>query len=55
MANKTIVMTTHRLSTFRFTDHGLGLGFDFIVEQGAAADLLNEGTNVYEHFKQQMV
>ena len=55
IVNKTVVMTTHRLSTFRFTDHGVGLGFDFAVEQGVVADLLNEGMNVYEHFKQQMV
>ena len=53
--NKTIVMTTHRLSTFKMSDHGIFIDRESNIEEGLREDLLTRGKRTYEHFRQQMV
>lgn len=53
---KVIYLTTHRLSTLRYSDQVLLLGDQGeVLEKGPVAELLKEGTQTYEHFEKQMV
>lgn len=56
LTHKTIVLTSHRLSTVRVCDEvfyiGQGQG---IIESGPMAHLIGKKSKFYEHFKQQMV
>ena len=56
MQNKTVVLTSHRLSTVRFSDNIIFLQKEEgIIEEGSVKQLLREETKTYEHFKKQMV
>lgn len=56
MQNKTVVLTSHRLSTVRFSDNVIFLKKDEgIIEEGSVKQLLKKETKTYEHFKKQMV
>jgi ABC-type multidrug transport system fused ATPase/permease subunit len=55
LKDKTLVYTTHRLSSFKFCDFGYFLNKDLgIVEEGKCSDLLKDSSKVYEFFKKQM-
>ncbi len=56
MQNKTVVLTSHRLSTVRFSDNVIFLKKqEGIIEEGPVKQLLRQETRTYEHFKKQMV
>jgi ATP-binding cassette subfamily B protein len=56
MINKTIILTSHRLSTVKHSDFLIYLVKDEgIVEEGKVVDLLRENNKTYEYFKKQMV
>ena len=53
---KTIVLTSHRLSTVRTCQHIFLIGKERgLVNHGPTSEMLKPGTELYEHFKQQMV
>jgi len=56
LKNKTIILTSHRLSTVKNSEHILYIDKDLgIVEQGTVAELLKPTTKTYEYFQKQMV
>ncbi|MBC7429771.1 MAG: ABC transporter ATP-binding protein [Bacteriovorax sp.] len=56
MANKTIILTSHRLSTVRHSDYLVFLDKDNgVVEEGSVHELLRENSKTYEYFQKQMV
>ena len=56
LSNKTIILSSHRLSTVKNSDIILYLDKnDGIIESGEMELLLQEDTKTYEYFKQQMV
>ena len=56
LKNKTIILTSHRLSTVRNSDTIIFLDKDSgIVEEGSVYDLLKPTTKTYEYFQKQMV
>jgi ATP-binding cassette subfamily B protein len=56
MKNKTVLLTSHRLSTVKNSDFIIFIDKDQgILEQGQVADLLNPETKTYEYFQKQMV
>ena len=53
---KTIILTSHRLSTVRNSDHVIYIDKDMgIIEQGTVNELLKPTTKTYEYFQKQMV
>jgi ATP-binding cassette subfamily B protein len=53
---KTIILTSHRLSTVRNSDFLIFLDKDLgIIEDGEVGDLLGRNSKTHEYFKQQMV
>lgn len=56
LQGKTLICTSHRLTTVRFTDELYLLQEkNGICEAGLVSDLLVKGTKTYEHFQDQMV
>ncbi|RPJ74238.1 MAG: ABC transporter ATP-binding protein [Alphaproteobacteria bacterium] len=56
LKNKTVILTSHRFSTVRNSDHIIHLDKEEgIVEEGDVAELLKPTTETYEYFKKQMV
>ena len=56
LKNKTIILTSHRLSTVKNSEHILYIDKDLgIVEQGTVSELLKPTTKTYEYFQKQMV
>lgn len=56
LKSKTIILTSHRLSTVRNSDQIIYLDKeDGIVEEGSALELLKPTTKTYEYFQKQMV
>ena len=56
LKNKTIILTSHRLSTVRNSDTIIFLDKESgIVEEGSVNDLLKPMTKTYEYFQKQMV
>ncbi len=56
LAQKTVILSSHRLSTVRASDFCFYLDQDQgIVEEGSIRDLLQPDKETYEYFKQQMV
>ena len=56
LSNKTIILSSHRLSTVKNSDQIYYLDKSSgIVESGEMEKLLREDTKTYEYFKQQMV
>lgn len=57
LGKRQLIMTTHRLSTFRAANYGILLDKSSgVLEQGEVAKILNhQGQKSYEYFQQQMV
>lgn len=56
MKGKTIILTTHRLSTVRNSDNLVFLDKDIgIIEEGLVDQILKEQSKTYEYFQKQMV
>lgn len=56
MKGKTIILTTHRLSTVRNSDNLVFLDKDIgIIEEGIVDQILKEQSKTYEYFQKQMV
>jgi ATP-binding cassette subfamily B multidrug efflux pump len=56
LKNKTIILTSHRLSTVRNSEILIFLDKDEgIIEEGTVSDLLKPKTKTYEYFQKQMV
>lgn len=56
LKNKTIILTSHRLSTVRHSDYLVFLDKENgIIEEGSVAELLRENSKTYEYFQKQMV
>lgn len=56
LQGKTIILSSHRLTTVRSSDHCIYLDREKgIVESGEVDSLLNPQSETYEYFKQQMV
>jgi ATP-binding cassette subfamily B protein len=56
MKNRTVVLTSHRLSTVRHSDYLIFLDKEGgVVEEGLVATLLRENSKTYEYFQKQMV
>ena len=56
LINKTIILSTHRLTTVRFCENYFHIGKDVgVIEDGKISEGLLQGHEVYEYFKQQMV
>lgn len=56
LANKTVILSSHRLSTVRASDYCFYLDKDRgLIEQGETQKLLNSEFETYAYFKQQMV
>lgn len=54
--NKTVILTSHRISTVRNSEYIIFLDKDNgIVEEGSVGDLLKPTTKTYEYFQKQMV
>ncbi len=54
--NKTLILTSHRLSTVRFCEHILYIEKEQgIKEEGEQQELLIPGKKTYEHFKNQII
>ncbi len=55
LKDKILIYTTHRLSSFKFSDEAYFIHKDQgMMEQGKTAELLKEERKVYEFFKKQM-
>lgn len=52
--NKTIVLTSHRLSTVRYCDEIYLIGTDGIIESGKVKELLTTKSKVSEYFEKQL-
>ncbi len=56
LKNKTVILTSHRLSTVRHSDTIIFLDKDLgKIEEGAPNELLKPTTQTYDYFKKQMV
>ena len=56
IADKTVILSSHRLSTVRASDSCIFLDKEKgVVEEGSVNDLLQNDKETYEYFKQQMV
>ena len=56
MKGKTIILTSHRLSTVRHSDYLIFLDKENgVIEEGPVNDLLRENSKTYEYFQKQMV
>jgi len=56
LKDKTIILTSHRLSTVRHCDYLLFLDKEAgVIEEGVVNNLLRENTKTYEYFQKQMV
>lgn len=56
MINKTIILTSHRLSSVKLSDYVIYLDKEVgIVEEGMSSELFARESKTYEYFKQQMV
>ncbi|AUN97874.1 hypothetical protein C0V70_07090 [Bacteriovorax stolpii] len=56
MKNKTLILTSHRLSTVRHSDYLLFVDKEEgIIEEGQVNQLLKENSKTYEYFQKQMV
>jgi ATP-binding cassette subfamily B protein len=56
MAGKTIILTSHRLSTVKNSDYLIFLDKELgVIEDGEVSKLLRENTKTYEYFQKQMV
>lgn len=56
MKNKTMILTSHRLSTVRHSDYLVFIDKDTgVVEEGSVSQLLKENSKTYEYFQKQMV
>ena len=56
MFDKTVILTSHRLSTVRHSDYLVFLDKERgIVEEGNVSELLRENSKTYEYFQKQMV
>jgi ATP-binding cassette subfamily B multidrug efflux pump len=56
MKNRTIILTSHRLSTVRNSDYVLFIDKEHgIIEEGKAENLLTSKSKTYEYFQKQMV
>ncbi|MBY0415810.1 MAG: ABC transporter ATP-binding protein/permease [Bdellovibrionales bacterium] len=56
LKDKTIILTSHRLSTVRHSDYLIFIDKEGgIVEEGSVNNLLKEDTKTYEYFQKQMV
>jgi ATP-binding cassette subfamily B multidrug efflux pump len=56
LKNKTIILTSHRLSTVKNSDNLIFLDKDLgIIEEGNVSELLKTTTKTYEYFQKQMV
>lgn len=54
--NKTIILTSHRLSSVKLSDYVIYLDKEVgIVEEGMSSELFARESKTYEYFKQQMV
>jgi ATP-binding cassette subfamily B protein len=54
--NKTVILSSHRVTTVRASDYCLFLDKERgLIEEGKTTQLLNPEFEVYEYFKQQMV
>lgn len=56
LKNKTVILTSHRFSTVRNSDHIIYLDKESgIIEEGDVSELLKPTTKTYEYFQKQMV
>lgn len=56
LKDKTVILSTHRLTTVRYCENYFHIGKDVgIIEDGKISEDLVQGHEVYEYFKQQMV
>jgi len=56
MKDKTVILTSHRLSTVRNSDELFYLDREVgIIEQGPVEQILKEQSKTYEYFQKQMV
>jgi ATP-binding cassette subfamily B protein len=56
LKKKTIILTSHRLSTVRNSDYIIYLDKDSgVIEEGDVSELLKSTTKTYEYFQKQMV
>jgi ABC-type multidrug transport system fused ATPase/permease subunit len=56
MAGKTVILTSHRLSTVKNSDYLIFLDKELgVIEDGEVSKLLRENTKTYEYFQKQMV
>lgn len=56
MKDKTIILTSHRLSTVRHSDYLIFLDKENgVIEEGPVNELLRENSKTYEYFQKQMV
>lgn len=56
MKNKTLILTSHRLSTVRHSDYLIFIDKEEgIIEEGQVNQLLKENSKTYEYFQKQMV
>lgn len=56
MKDRTVILTSHRLSTVRHSDYLIFLDKEGgVVEEGVVATLLRENSKTYEYFQKQMV
>ena len=56
MKDKTIILTSHRLSTVRHSDYLIFLDKENgVIEEGVVNELLRENSKTYEYFQKQMV
>jgi ATP-binding cassette subfamily B protein len=56
LKDKTIILSTHRLTTVRYCENYFHIGKDVgVIEDGKISEGLVQGHEVYEYFKQQMV
>ena len=56
LKDKTIILTSHRLSTVRHSDYLVFLDKESgVIEEGKVSELLRENSKTYEYFQKQMV
>ena len=56
MKDKTVILTSHRLSTVRHSDYLVYLDKESgVIEEGSVNELLREHSKTYEYFQKQMV
>lgn len=56
MSNKTMILTSHRLSTVRHSDYLVFIDKENgVIEEGMVSQLLKDSSKTYEYFQKQMV